>query len=193
MLDDDFQPSLETLRLIGVAAPTDEFHAAPQLADGDGGKKDRVAGVGELLRNATTPLFALSPFRASLMTFVSIKYTARVPAGLDPLEIRVNADGGHRRQNLGEAPPAGTRQRRGENGAMFGFRATAMRPGPLLERPDDVLVDAAHKQIRHFPTLRRLDDINDIIAQGPMGGAHGVGCPERTICPVAWARFALDR
>ena len=88
-------------------------------------RKTRSSESASSFKNATTPRFALSPFRASLMTFVSIKYTARVPARLDPLEIRVAADRRHRRQNLREASPLGTRQRCGENRPMF---ASALRP-----------------------------------------------------------------
>jgi len=50
LLDDAFEPRLETFRLIGVAATADKLHAAPQLADGDGGEKDKVAGVAELFQ-----------------------------------------------------------------------------------------------------------------------------------------------
>ena len=95
LLDHAFEPRLETLRLLSVAAATNELHAAPQFADGDGGDKDKVAGIGQLFQERDDPRFALSPFRASLMTFVSIKYTARVPVRLDPLEIRVETDRRH--------------------------------------------------------------------------------------------------
>jgi hypothetical protein len=79
------------------------------------------------------------------MTFVSIKYTARALASLDPFEIRVEANGGHRRHNLGEASPLGMRERSREDSAMFGLRAATMRAGALLERSDDFLIDAAHQ------------------------------------------------
>ena len=42
---------------------------------------------------------------------------------------------------------------------MLGLRAPAMRPCALLQRPNELLVDATDQQIRHF--LR--SDISDII------------------------------
>jgi hypothetical protein len=68
---------------------------------------------------------------------------------LNAFEVRVDADGGHRRENFGEAASAGTRQRLGQDCAMFGFRAAAARPGAFLESPDERLIDPAHEQIRH--------------------------------------------
>src|SRR5271167_1803809 len=124
-------------------------------------RKTRSPESASSFRNATTPRFALSPFRASLTTFVSIKYTARAPARIDSLEIGVEAEGRHRRQNLGKASPLETRQRGGENGPMFGLRAPAMRSGPLLQRPNEFLVDATDQQIRHFCVSNKLD-INSI-------------------------------
>ena len=41
--DNGRQPGLETPRLIGVTTATDEFDAAAQLADGNGGEKHRLA------------------------------------------------------------------------------------------------------------------------------------------------------
>src|SRR5271165_1254701 len=122
-------------------------------------RKTRSSESASSSRNATTPRFALWPFRASLTTFVSIKNTARGLARFDPFEIGVEADRRHRRQNLGQAPPLGTRQRGSEYGPMFGLRAAAMRPGALLQRPHELLFDAADQQIRHVYT----PDINDII------------------------------
>ena len=52
-------------------------------------------------------------------------------------------------ENFGEAASAGTRQRLGQDCAMFGFRAAAARPGAFLESPDERLIDLAHEQIRH--------------------------------------------
>src|SRR5271166_2386898 len=120
------------------------------------GIEARKVGSPELassFKNAATPRFPLSPFRASLVTFVSIKTIARVPARLDPFEIRVETDRRHRRQNLGEASPLGTRQRGGENGPMLGLRAPAMRPRALLQRPNEFLVDATDQKIRHICAL----------------------------------------
>ncbi len=83
------------------------------------------------------------------MTFVSIKYMTRLFARLDPLEIRVETDRRHGRQNLGEAPPFGARKRGGEDGPMFGLGAPAMGSGPLLQRPNQLLIDPADQKIRH--------------------------------------------
>jgi hypothetical protein len=72
------------------------------------------------------------------------------PGRVDPLEIRVETDVRHRRQNLSEGAPARTRERRRQDCAMFRFRAPAMRPGALLERTDDLVIDSAHQQIGHI-------------------------------------------
>ena len=149
--DDDGQPSLKTLRLVGVAAPMDEFDATAQFANRDGGQINRLARRGATSsKKATTPLFALALFLASLTTLVSIKYMRRTPGRVYAFEVRVQADGRHRGQNLGEAASAGTRQRLSQDGAMFRFRAAAMRPGALLERPDEFLIDPAYEQIWHI-------------------------------------------
>jgi hypothetical protein len=58
-------------------------------------------------QNAVTPGFALLPFRASLITLVSIKYIAGGPRLLNALEILIPADIGHRRQDLREREAAG--------------------------------------------------------------------------------------
>jgi hypothetical protein len=36
---------------------------------------------------------------------------------------------------------------------MFRFSASAMRPGTLLERPDELVIDSAHQQIGHILSL----------------------------------------
>ena len=50
LLDDAFEPRLEALRLIGVAATADEFHPAPHFADGYRGEKDKVVGISKLFQ-----------------------------------------------------------------------------------------------------------------------------------------------
>jgi hypothetical protein len=80
---------------------------------------------------------------------VSIKYIRYTPDCVDAFEVCVLADGGHRRENLGEAPSAWARQRLGQDCAMLCFRAAAMRPGAFLERSDEFLFHPAHEQISH--------------------------------------------
>ena len=41
---------------------------------------------------------------------------------------------------------------------MFRFRAAAMRPGALLERPDEFLFEPAYEQIRHVFRAPIVDD-----------------------------------
>jgi hypothetical protein len=69
----------------------------------------------------------------------------RPPSRVDAFEIRIDANGGHRRQNFGEAAPTGMPERRREDGAMFGFRTATVRPGALLESPDEFFIDSAHE------------------------------------------------
>jgi len=78
-----------------VAASANELDAATQFADGHRRDKSESAGLDDLFEEAITPLFAPSPLRASLMTFVSIKYIAGLFIALDPLEIGVEADRRH--------------------------------------------------------------------------------------------------
>jgi hypothetical protein len=80
---------------------------------------------------------------------VSIKYIRRASGRVDAFEIRINTDGGHQRQNFGEGAPAGTSERRREDSTMFGLRAAAVRPGTLLESPNEFFVDPANEQVRH--------------------------------------------
>jgi hypothetical protein len=76
---------------------------------------------------------------------VSIKYI-RPPSGrVDAFEIRIDANGGHRRQNFGEAAPTGMPERRREDCTMFGFRTATVRSGALLESPHEFFVDSAHE------------------------------------------------
>src|ERR1700722_17194458 len=98
-------------------------------------------------KNAITPRFALACFRASLITLVSIKYMRGEFGRVHPLEILVEAHVRHRRQNLSEGASARTRERRRQDCAMLRFGAAAVRPGALLDRPDDLHVDSAHEQI----------------------------------------------
>ena len=45
---------------------------------------------------------------------------------------------------------------------MFCLRTASMRAGTLLERPNDILINAAHQQIGHR-TTPKLNAINDSI------------------------------
>ena len=60
-----------------VAAPSETIASysprCSEFRDGDGSEKDKLAGVAELFQEYGDVPFTLSPFRASLMTFVSIK------------------------------------------------------------------------------------------------------------------------
>ena len=100
-------------------------------------------------KNAVTPGFALACFRASLMTLVSIKYMRGEFGRFNPLEIFVETDVGHRRQNHSQGAPARTRSAASEL-RDFGLRASAMRSGALLERPYDLVTNSAHQQIGHY-------------------------------------------
>src|SRR5258708_13080700 len=101
-------------------------------------------------KNLTTPGLALSFFRVSLTTFVSIKYTWHFPAGLHALEIGIRADVGHRRQNLGKALLSGADKRRGKDFPVLGLSTPPMRHRALLEGPHNLFIDAANQQIRHL-------------------------------------------
>jgi hypothetical protein len=130
-IHDGRQPSLEAFRLIDVATPTNEPDAA-------------------FSRRPITPRFAFAPFRASLTTFVSIRYIRRAFARIDAFEVGVAADGGHRRQNLGQSATARAGKRLGKNRAVFGLSAAASRPGALFQRPDEFFVHSAHQKIGHL-------------------------------------------
>jgi hypothetical protein len=68
---------------------------------------------------------------------------------VNAFEVRVIADGGHRRQNLGESAPAGTRERRPQDCTVLRFGASAMGARALLESPDEFVIHPTHEQIRH--------------------------------------------
>jgi hypothetical protein len=125
-----------------------------------------------------TPRFALARLRASLITLPSIRYMRGALGRVDPLEVRVDADVRHCRQDLGEAAPTRARERRRQDCAMFRFRAPAMRPGALLERPGDLVIDSADQQIGHIPAPR-TGDINDSIdiTRGKSGRVSAPGRP----------------
>src|SRR5260370_14958463 len=95
-------------------------------------------------KNLTTPGLALSFFRVSLTTFVSIKYTWHFPAGLNALEIGIRADVRHRRQNLRKAPLSGADKRRVKHVPVFDLRTPSIRHRTLLERPLNLFIDAAN-------------------------------------------------
>jgi hypothetical protein len=89
---------------------------------------------------------------------------------VNAFEIRVIADGGHRRQNLGERAPAGTRERRPQDCAVFRFGASAMGARALLKSPDEFVIHSTHEQIRHILGSSWFDS-NDIIPPtGRQGG-----------------------
>jgi len=94
--------------------------------------------------------------RASLITFVSIKYTRDLASAFDTLEIAIVADIGHGGQYRGERSSTRPSQRSCQDFAMFGFGAAAMRNRPSLERLDEFLVDPSHQQVRHVHLRTRM-------------------------------------
>jgi hypothetical protein len=96
---------------------------------------------------------------------VSIKYIWSFLARFDAFEIRICADIGHRRQNLGKAPPAGAGKRSGKDFSVFRLCTASMPAGPFLQRPYNLFIDTANQQVGHLMLRIRLNDkidINDI-------------------------------
>ena len=79
----------------------DDFNAAANLANGDDTDKQGLVMDAHFIEKASHPRLALSRLRASLMTFVSIKYTGGFFV-LDAFEIGIFADVGHGGDNLGK-------------------------------------------------------------------------------------------
>ncbi len=110
--DDARHPRIKKPRLFSVAAAADEFDTAAQLADGIAERNTGWLEAAAVSKNAITPRFALTCFRASLITLVSIKYMRGKFGRFAPLEIRVDTHVRHRRQNLSKGAPARARERR---------------------------------------------------------------------------------
>jgi hypothetical protein len=90
------------------------------------------------------------------MTFVSIKYTRRLPGSVQTLKVSVCADVGHGRQDIGKASSAWARQRCGQDLTVLGFSTSAMRSSTLFERSHNTFIDAANQQISH-PALQQIE------------------------------------
>ena len=60
------------------------------------------------------------------MTLVSIKYTRRLPLGLDGLEVGIDINVGNRSQQLSQNAPARARERLGQDLPMFRLGTSAV-------------------------------------------------------------------
>jgi hypothetical protein len=92
-----------------------------------------------------TPGFALSFLRASLITFVSIKYTRRLSSSAPPLEVRVKAYFRHGCQDLRETAPVRLNKRSGQNRSMFSLCTATMFSGASFESPDNGFIDTTNQ------------------------------------------------
>src|SRR5688500_1826651 len=75
------------------------------------------------LKKSLTPELARAPFRLSLITLVSIKYTTGLFVFL-AVEVLVATDIRHRSKHLTERFASGTGKRRFQNRAVLGFGAS---------------------------------------------------------------------
>jgi hypothetical protein len=97
--------------------------------------KNTVAELDDAsLKKATTPGFAVSFLRNSLITSVSTRYTLRLGGILDTFEVLVLPYVRNCSQHFCQAPLAGAAQRASQNLSMLAFGTAGMFRRSLLER-----------------------------------------------------------
>jgi len=114
-----------------------------------------------LRKKVTTPAFAFSLLRSSLMTSVSTRYTPRLSAILDANEVVFLPDLRDGTQCFREMPLARTMQGARQDLAMLGFGTAAMGRRAPLQRLHERRVETTYDQIRHAFLVMIHDAIND--------------------------------
>jgi hypothetical protein len=102
-----------------------------------------------LRKKVTTPVFAFSFLRSSLMTSVSTRYTPSLSAILHANEVVVFPDPRDCTQCFREMPLARTMQGARQDLAMLGFGTAAMCRRAVLQRLHQRCVDTTYDQVRH--------------------------------------------
>jgi hypothetical protein len=102
-----------------------------------------------LRKKVTTPEFALSLLRNSLMTSVSTRYTPSLSAILHANEVGVFPDRRDSTQCFREMPLARTMQGARQDLAMLSFGTAAMGRRAALQRQHERRIDTTYDQVRH--------------------------------------------
>src|SRR5258708_26013458 len=120
-----------------------------------------------LRKKVTTPAFAFSLLRSSLMTSVSTRYTPRLSAILDANEVVFLPDLRDGTQCFREMPLARTMQGARQDLAMLGFGTAAMGRRAPLQRLHERRVETTYDQVRHIFLL--MIDMLSMIAYSSSG------------------------
>jgi hypothetical protein len=94
-----------------------------------------------------SPGWSRRPLRASLITLVSINNISSCRLRVLALDIGIQTDIRHGRQQLRQLAERWAQQRRRQDGPEFGFLAAAMGHGPPLQGLHEGIINAGHQQV----------------------------------------------